>query len=89
MLTQKAIDKFILLLVNRLYISWLCLKIGRILYQYSSSLKNAIISVGQPFMQYAHNLAKKTGVSDSIKSNHSVLSLSVLTIVGLVDLYQI
>ena len=40
-------------------------------------------------MQYAHNLAKKTVVSDGIKSNHSVLSLSVLTIVGLVDLYQI
>ena len=36
---QKAIDKFILLLINRLDISYLCLKIERILCQYSSSLK--------------------------------------------------
>ncbi len=36
---QKAIDKFISSLVNRLDISYLCLKIERILCQYSSSLK--------------------------------------------------
>ena len=36
---QKAIDKFISSLVNRLYISYLYLKIERILCQYSSSLK--------------------------------------------------
>lgn len=36
---QKAIGKFISLLTNRLYLSCLCLKIGQILCQYSSSLK--------------------------------------------------
>lgn len=36
---QKAIDKFISILANRLFISCLCLKIERISCQYSSSLK--------------------------------------------------
>lgn len=46
---QKAIDKFILLLVNRLYISRSNLKIGRTLHQYSSSLKNGFNIVFQLF----------------------------------------
>lgn len=46
---KKAIDKFISLLTNRLYVSYLRLKIGRILYQYSSSLKNSFNTVFQLF----------------------------------------
>lgn len=49
---QKAIDKFILLLANRLYISCLCLKIGRIFFQYSSSLKNGFSVVFQLYNPY-------------------------------------
>lgn len=37
--------------------------------QYSSSLKNAIIFVGQPLMSYLRNSAKKTAVSDGVKSD--------------------
>lgn len=47
---QKAIDKFILLLVNRLYISRSNLKIGRTLHQYSSSLKSTTFIDYQPFI---------------------------------------
>ena len=46
---QKAIDKFISSLVNRLYISLLCLKIDLILYQYSSSIKIYKVVVYQMF----------------------------------------
>lgn len=33
------------------------------------SLKNAIISVGQTLMPYSRNSAKKTAVSDGVKSD--------------------
>lgn len=49
---KKAIDKFIYSLANRLYLSYLYLKIELILYQYSSSLKNGFSVVFQLYNPY-------------------------------------
>ena len=58
------------MLANRFIIKSFYLKIGRKFKpQYSSSLKNVIISVAQQLIPFPQNLAKATAVPDGVKSD--------------------